>query len=135
MSSNNERKTPRFFIINPITDRRNETRFESRYEITVTIKSTKKSFTSVAYDIGQYGLKMEAPEPLEVGTAVEIAFPHSKENINCFGQVVWNRPMGGDRKQEIGVMISDWHGIVAGRNSWIQFKGIKLKQDRRRKAR
>lgn len=129
------RKTPRFYVINPITDRRTETRFESRETAVVRFLTTDKSAPALAYDVGRYGLKIEMTHGAEPGDRLQIAFPSRPDHARCFGHVAWVRPMTETRKFEIGVAVDDWQGVVNGGNSWRGLKGVRPKQDRRTRPR
>ncbi len=130
-----QRKTPHFFIINPMKDRRIETRFESIEKIQVRIEDTGEIISGSASDIGEHGLKLSCSRPFAVGESIQIVFPDHPENIGCFGRVAWCNPAEEGSLIECGLAIDSWHGIVQGLQSWKKFKGIKPRRDRRRKER
>lgn len=129
------RKLTRFFIINPVTDRRLETRFESKENVDVRDEETEKVFPAIAFDIGRHGLRLETTEKTEIGKTYQIAFLETPDNIRCFAMAVWVKKREEGSGYETGLAISAWHGIVMGKESWEKFKGVKLKRDRRRKTR
>lgn len=134
MKDSSPRKLTRFFIINPVGDRRLEKRFESREDVVVRVQPEGRVFPSVALEVGQYGMRLESKEALEVGMGLEIAFPRGRDNINCFGRVAWiyKTPQGAGM---VGVAVEAWHGIVSGSASWMKFKGTVAKTDRRQRDR
>ena len=75
------RKSPRFFVINPVNDRRTETRFESEETVKVKNLRTHQVLTGSAFDIGHFGLRLEAPRGFTVGDPLQIEFPQRAENI------------------------------------------------------
>jgi len=129
------RKTPRFFIINPVTDRRMECRFESLETVDIRDEETGKTISGVASDIGRRGLKLESPTHLLVGNTIQVAFQDDIENVRCFGHVAWSKRKEDSSDYESGLQIDSWHGIILGPDSWKKFKGVKVKRDRRRKLR
>ncbi len=129
------RKLTRFFIINPIKDRRLENRFESREDVDVRFEDSGLDFPAQAFDIGQYGLRLDTKRDLPMGSYVQIAFRHANDNIRCFGQLVWTAEKEEGPGFESGVAVESWHGIVHGSESWKDFRGFKPKRDRRRKPR
>lgn len=134
MKETNPRKLTRFFIINPIGDRRLEKRFDSREDVVVRVQPGGRVFPAVAQEVGQYGMRLESAESLEVGMGVEIAFSRGRDNINCFGRVVWSFRMPQGRSVG-GISIEAWHGIVSGPSSWTSYKGSVPRQDRRQRPR
>lgn len=130
-----QRKTPHFFIINPINDRRIEARFESREPVQIRCEETGEVKPGHGCDVGQYGLRLESSELYQVGDRVQIAFMGSMENMGCFGRVAWSRPADEGGHFETGVSVDTWHGIVEGVQSWKRLKGVKPQRDRRRKQR
>jgi hypothetical protein len=129
------RKTPHFFIINPINDRRMEKRFESKESVQVRCEETGEIRAGTACDVGQHGLRLEDSQMYQVDDRVQIAFTGRLENIGCFGRVAWSRRSDEGSFYETGVSIDTWHGIVDGGQSWKRIKGDKPHADRRRKAR
>lgn len=129
------RKLPRFYIINPVTDRRLEPRFESREDVVIRFDESGRTYPAVAHDIWRRGMKLECSVQLPVGAGVQIAFPNVPDHIRCFGRVVWCRAKEKSKDFENGVAIDAWHGIVEGEDSWKKFRGLKLKADRRAKQR
>lgn len=129
------RKEPRFFIVNPNTDRRGEVRFESRESVVVRMLSTGKSLPGVAFDIGQKGLKLHLPDMPLPESGVQIQFPNFAENIQCFGHIIWTHPVEGQDIFEAGFVVESWLGIVEGGNSWKKLIGFKIKKDRRNQNR
>src|SRR5215831_9394396 len=93
--SNSARKLKRFYIINPVGDRRVEQRFESREDVVIRFPDSGKMGPAVARDIGRMGLRLELMEDVESGVEVEIAFPQTPDNIRCFGRIVWTRRVAG----------------------------------------
>ena len=130
-----QRKTPHFFIINPMKDRRTESRFESVEKIQIRFEETGKIISGSASEIGQHGLKLSSSQTFLVGDRVQIVFPDQVENIGCFGNVAWCNPADEGPLIECGLAIESWHGIVEGSQSWKKFKGVKPRRDRRRKER
>ena len=130
MKSHAHRKSPRFFIVNPLRDRRRETRFESTHDVVVRVLNSGKTFPAVAFDVGERGLKIDLGAFMETGSTLQIAFPNASGHVRCFGRVVWSKPSGADRC-EAGVYVNAWHGIVEGSDSWKRFKGFRPKRDRR----
>lgn len=128
------RKLTRFYVINPIGDRRLEQRFESREDVVLKVSQTGKIFPSVAYDLGRYGLRLESEGMLQPGMDIEVAFPNTPDQVHCFGRVVWARAKTG-HLSEYGVAIEAWHGVVRGENSWSKFKGVRPKVERRQRPR
>jgi hypothetical protein len=135
MKNPNARKLTRFYIINPVGDRRGESRFESQESILIKTSDSIRGVAATAFDIGQYGLKFESDFPFDPHTYIEISFPKAPDQIHCFGRVVWMKPKSGTKLFEAGVAIDSWHGIVKGENSWTKYKGIKPKPERRYKPR
>lgn len=129
------RKLTRFYVINPIGDRRLEQRFESREDVVLKVSQTGKIFPSIAFDMGRYGMRLETEGLLQPGMEVEVVFPNTPDQILCYGRVVWGRSKGQSFKQEYGLAIEAWHGVVKGENSWTNYKGTKPKAERRQKSR
>lgn len=128
------RKSPRFFVINPVNDRRTETRFESEEPVKVKNLRTHQVVSGRAFEIGHYGIRLEVPRCLSVGDQLQIEFSHRPENIGCWGQVAWCEPKE-DALSNSGIVIESWYGIVDGPQSWKRVKGVALKKDRRQKLR
>jgi hypothetical protein len=135
MRSNSQRKLTRFYIINPITDRRVEQRFESREQIFLRIPQIGRSGPAVAYDIGRSGLRLECDWNVQPGMDIELAFPNSTDNMKCYGNIVWCKERAFGKFFECGISIEVWHGIVEGENSWTKVRGAKPKPERRNKGR
>src|SRR5258706_11453164 len=123
MSSFSNRKVPRFFIINPVQDRRMEVRFESEEQVEVFLEGSKETISAVAYDIGKQGLRLRTKKPFDLDSSLQIGFHDNPENIRCFGHVVWSKSSEEGNAFECGVQITSWHGIVSGNNSWKKYKG------------
>ena len=135
MRPNAQRKLTRFYIINPVTDRRVEQRFESRENVFLRMPQTSRSGPAVAYDIGKNGLRMECDWMVQSGMDIEIAFPNSLDNMKCYGHVAWVKERAFGKFYECGIAIDVWHGIVGGENSWTNVRGAKPKAERRNKGR
>lgn len=129
------RKITRFYVINPIGDRRLEQRFESREDVVIRIPQTGKMYPAVAYDLGQNGMRLETEGILQPQTDMEVAFPNTPDQVHCYARVVWGKPRAGSKYYEYGLAIEAWHGIIKGSTSWTRFKGIKPKPERRQRAR
>lgn len=135
MRSNSARKLTRFYIINPVGDRRLEQRFESKENVVLRIPQTGKMGPATSYDIGRHGLRLECDWQLQAGMDVEVAFPNTPDHMRCFGRVAWVRERAFGKFFECGVAIDVWHGIVSGENSWMTVRGAVPKPERRRKTR
>lgn len=135
MKESLHRKSPRFFVINPVNDRRSETRFESEEPIRVQNLKTRQFLSGRAFDIGHFGLRLEVPASFEVGDHLQIEFIRRHENIGCWGQVAWCEAKGSGSTIQSGIAIESWYGIIDGPESWRQVKGVTLKKDRRQKLR
>lgn len=133
MKSGAQRKLTRFYIINPISDRRMEQRFDSREDVLLRFLSNGNVAPAVALDVGKKGLRIETEGELFAGEDVEISFPRGTDHIRCFGQIVWVKPLGTIRIA--GVSVESWHGVVLGEDSWLRYKGVVSKKDRRAKKR
>ncbi len=129
------RKTPHFFIINPVKDRRIETRFESNEPIQIRFEDTGKITSGQAADIAQRGMRLSSAQSFLVGDRLQIVFVKQTGNIGCFGRVAWCRPAEEGARMECGVAVESWHGIVNGAQSWKKLKGVKPRFDRRQKER
>jgi hypothetical protein len=125
------RKITRFYIINPISDRRVEARFEARENVIVRLEDTGKKFPASARDIGQRGLRLESDTAVEIDTQIQVVFPNAQDNVQCYGRVAWTKYFESTKTYECGVAVDAWHGIVEGENSWKRFKGDQPKHDRR----
>jgi hypothetical protein len=129
MKSGAQRKLTRFYVINPISDRRVEQRFDSREDVLVRFPESGKIVTAVALDVGKSGLRLESDAEIVVGAELEVAFPKAVDHIRCFGRVAWTKPVGTGRLA--GVAVESWHGVVLGEESWTRYKGTGPKKDRR----
>jgi hypothetical protein len=129
------RKLPRFYIINPVNDRRLECRFESQEPVEVKDQHNGKTTSAIALEIGKQGLKLETSEFMDVGKNIQVEFHTTNDHVGCFGYIAWTRRKEEGDSFESGVSIDAWHGIIQGEESWKKFKGIKPKRDRRRKTR
>ena len=119
MRPSSDRKLTRFYIINPVGDRRLEQRFESREDVVVRFFPSGKMAAGVAHDIGQYGLRLDITQSIEQGAELEIAFPNAPDDVTCFGRVVWLHPLPEGKICETGVAVQVWHGIIeAGTPGW-----------------
>jgi hypothetical protein len=125
----------RFYIINPIGDRRLEQRFESKESVVLRIPQTGKMGPATGYDIGRHGMRVETDLTLQPGMEVEVAFPNTPDHMRCFGRVVWARERAFGKYNECGISIDVWHGIIGGEGSWMTVKGATPKLERRRKLR
>lgn len=134
MKPNAQRKLTRFYIINPINDRRLEQRFDAREDVLVRFPDSGKVAPATAVDIGRVGLRLETAAELPMGAEVEVAFPAAADHIRCFGRVVWVRP-GPEGRRTAGVSVEAWHGVVLGHESWTRYKGATPKKDRRARPR
>ena len=133
MKTNTQRKLTRFYVINPVGDRRIEQRFESRESVVVRFPDSGQVAPATAVDIARTGLRLETESELPLGAEFEIAFPAAPDHIRCFGRVAWVRTLGALR--EAGVAVEVWHGVVLGEDSWARFKGPAPRKDRRNRAR
>lgn len=129
------RKLTRFYIINPVGDRRTEIRFDSHQDVALKIMDTNKVGPAVAMEIGEHGLKLETPLEISQGDEIEIAFPNAADGIKCFGRVAWVKYMPAIKSWVGGISADSWHGIVAGSKSWTTYKGRDPKKDRRHGSR
>ena len=134
MKSNAQRKLTRFYIINPISDRRVEQRFEAREDVVIRFPESGKMGPATAVDVGKTGMRLETEMDLPVGCDVEIAFPKAVDHVQCFGRVAWVKP-SGEKTRIAGVAIDSWHGVVLGEESWTRYKGTAPKKDRRGRPR
>ena len=134
MKSNAQRKLTRFYIINPVGDRRIETRFESREDVMIRFCETDALAPAVAVDVGKTGLRLETDAELMAGADIEVAFPNGADHIRCFGRVAWVKPMG-PKSRQAGVAVEAWHGVVLGEESWTRYKSALPKKDRRNRPR
>lgn len=125
------RKITRFYIINPIGDRRTEIRFQSTENVVIKFLDNDKVTPAMAHEVGQAGLRLESECELEVGQDIEVSFPKAPDHINCFGRIVWVKFHPGANMWTCGVAVESWHGIVAGSNSWMVYKGSAPQKDRR----
>jgi hypothetical protein len=133
MKSGAQRKLTRFYIINPISDRRTEQRFDAREDVVVRFPETGKVCPAVALDLARTGLRLESGAEMPVGADVEIAFPKAVDHIRCFGRIAWVKP--GGNGTTAGVAVDAWHGVVLGEASWTRYKGAAPKKDRRGRPR
>lgn len=129
------RKLTRFYIINPVGDRRLEQRFDSKESVVLRFPETGKVGPATAYDIGRHGLRMDFEWEPQVGSGVEVAFPNTSDQMRAYGQVVWVRERAFGKYYECGVSIEAWHGVIHGEKSWMSIKGIFPKSERRKKNR
>ena len=116
------RKLTRFYIINPVNDRRFEQRFESTENVLIRFERTGRSYPAVAYDISRRGARLESEAKLESGADVHIAFPKAPDHIRCFGRFVWARPFEEGNEYEGGVTIDGWYGIIEGAEFWKRYR-------------
>jgi hypothetical protein len=123
------RKLTRFYVINPVGDRRLEQRFESREDVVLKVLQTGKLFPSVAYDLGRYGMRLETESVLHPSMDVEVVFPNTPDQVHCYGRVVWGRSKSSG--YEYGIAVEAWHGVIRGENSWAKYKGVRPKLERR----
>jgi len=135
MKESLSRKSPRFFVINPVNDRRAETRFESEEHVKVKNLRTHQVSSGTAFDIGHFGLRLEASREYSIGDHLQIEFSGRAENIGCWGQVAWSESRGEKDASNSGVAMNPGFGIVDGPESWKRMKGSKPKKDRRQKLR
>lgn len=129
------RKLTRFYIINPVGDRRLEQRFDSKESVVFRLSESGRVGPATAYDIGRHGLRIECSWSPEIGMDVEVAFPNTSDQMRCFGHVAWVRERAFGKYFECGVAIDVWHGVIAGEKSWMSLKGSLPKLERRRKTR
>ncbi len=132
---NSHRKLTRFYVINPVTDRRREHRFESRESVVVRLERIGKTSPATAYDIGQTGLRLETLFPPEIGSDLQLVFPNTADHVRCFARVVWSRPLENRKSFESGLSIEEWHGFVEGGMSWKRYHGLNPKGERRQRKR
>lgn len=133
----NGRKLPRFFVVNPRSDRRMELRFYSREIVTArwVQEGEKRMAPAVASDISKSGLRMRSDAAIPENARVQISFSTASDHISCFGAVVWARPAAAGHGHDFGVDISEWHGIVKGSRSYLRYLGNRKKFDRRQRPR
>jgi len=131
------RKMPRFFVINPNTDRRFEMRFYAKENVVIKLieKDERKMVTGVASEIGRRGIRLKTETALPEGGNIQIAFPNTPDHVNCFGRVVWSHPPKLGPGYESGVEVNAWHGITEGEYSFKRFLGNRAKADRRTRPR
>lgn len=130
-----QRKLTRFYVINPVGDRRLEQRFESREDVVLRVPQTGKVFPSVGYDVGRHGMRLETEGVVSPGMEIEVAFPNTPDQVHCYGRIVWGRARSSGRGNEYGIAVEAWHGVVRGENSWTKYKGVKPKAERRTRPR
>lgn len=135
MRSLTTRKLTRFYIINPIGDRRLEQRFESKESVVLRFPQTGKMGPGTAYDIGRNGMRIECDWQLSPGMDIEVAFPNTADHMRSFGSVVWVKERAFGKFFECGLQIDVWHGVVSGEKSWMNVKGTVPKIERRNKSR
>jgi hypothetical protein len=133
MKTNLQRKLTRFYIINPVGDRRIEQRFESRESVVVRFPESGEMAPATALDMARAGLRLETEGELPLGAEIEVAFPAAPDHIRCFGRVAWVRTVG--TRREAGVAVEVWHGVVLGEESWTRYKNLGPKKDRRNRQR
>ena len=131
MKLQSQRKLTRFYVINPVSDRRFEQRFESREDLMIRFDRVGRSFPAVGYDISRRGIRIETAVRLEPGMELQLVFPEAPDHIRCFGRVVWARPFEDGYEYEGGVAVDAWYGVVEGEDSWKKYKGFRPKRDRR----
>lgn len=129
------RKLTRFYVINPVGDRRLEQRFESKENVVLRLPQSGKVGPAVAFDVGRHGLRLESDAQLQTGMDVEVAFPNTPDQMRCFGRVAWVRERAFGKYFECGIAVDVWHGVISGENSWVTVKGAVPKSERRRKTR
>jgi hypothetical protein len=127
------RKLTRFFVINPRPDRRIESRFSAKSDVVVKTGEgpADKVYKAVAFEIGQFGMRLELAEKLNPGLPIQIAFPNTLDNVRCFGRVVWSQVSKAGPGNECGVSVESWYGITDGPGSWKKFANPNPKKDRR----
>lgn len=81
-------------------ERRREPRFPSEESAVVTILASGKVVEATTVDISKSGLRVRAPEPVEVGTRLRINFGTTV----AFGSVRWCRQVAG-AGQDIGILV------------------------------
>ncbi len=129
-----QRKLTRFFVINPRPDRRIESRYSARTDVVVKLAdgpSDNKIQPAVAYEVGQFGMRLEIAAKLAPGTQIQVAFPNTLDNVRCFGRVIWTQVSKAGPGHESGLAIDNWYGITDGPASWKKFVGPHPKKDRR----
>jgi hypothetical protein len=128
-----QRKLTRFFVINPRPDRRIESRYSARSNVVVKLgeETTDKVMSAVAFEVGQFGMRLEISTKINPGTTVQVAFPNTLDNVRCFGRVVWTQISKAGPGYESGVSVENWYGITDGPASWKKFVGPHPKKDRR----
>jgi hypothetical protein len=129
------RRFPRFYVINPLTDRRLDQRFSSTENVVMRLSQSLAVHPAVAHEVSRRGLRLESTIRIEVGTAIQIAFPNAIDHIQAFGVVAWTRELPGKTKFESGVRVEAWHGIFMGNESWKKYTGMRPKNDRRLRRR
>ena len=129
------RKLTRFYIINPVGDRRLEQRFESKESVVLRFPANGKVGPATAYDIGRHGMRIDFESQPQIGMDIEVAFPNTTDQMRAFGHIVWVRERAFGKFFECGISISVWHGVVNGEKSWMALKGFAPKSERRRRSR
>lgn len=135
MRSSITRKTPHFFVVNPIRDRRNDVRYETKEAVDVRALETGEFGNGETLDIQKKGLRFESARHFDAGTRIQLTFPKTPDNTGCFGRIAWVRPNEFGKGFLCGVEIESWFGVVQGPDSWKRFKGVLPKHDRRQKPR
>lgn len=135
MKKNTARRFPRFYVINPLPDRRLDPRFDSSENVVMRFSESLAVYPAVAHEVSRRGLRLESSVRIELGTTVQISFPNAIDHIQAFGQVVWTRERPGKARFDSGVRVEAWHGIFMGRESWKKYAGIRPKGDRRARRR
>ena len=114
-----------------------DARFHSQEEVVLRRgdANADKVCTAIAFDIGKKGMKFETEGIMVEGQEIQVAFSNSPDNIRCFGQIIWSRPVNHGDGFESGLAISSWFGITQGANSFNRYQGPQPKKDRRDKSR
>ncbi len=127
------RKIPRFYVINPNTDRRFEMRFYAKENVVIRMGegNERKMIPAVACEIGRRGIRLKTDVTLPEGAHIQMSFPNTPDHINCFGRVVWCHPPKMGSGFETGVEVNAWHGITEGEYSYRRFLNNRARTDRR----
>ncbi len=107
MNANNKRKHERFGV-----------------RLTVDLKDRKGRHPLPTGNISRYGLFMATPDPKPQRQLIQmvIVFPHTKEEIEVMGQVMWSSKTGGQRGEEQpGMGIKFFSMPEEHRKKWEEF--------------
>jgi c-di-GMP-binding flagellar brake protein YcgR len=121
------------------TERRQVIRLECRYEIEVRAANDKRPSPGLIVDLGLNGMKLQTPQPLKAGDAIEIRFldtdrSASSDTVGC--EVLWTKARPRDKQHYAGLV---YRGNAVARGSgWpgrlleqLGFHGEKIHQRRK----